>query len=222
MRLLPLVRAPLVALLALGVVILADPAIAVAQGGARYASLQDAQLADAAWSADSAAIVRASLAWMAALQYRDSAALDTLMAEEYALGAPGEARTPVSKARWIANAMTSVETDTAGYPVLQVRRLGPDVALARAHLYWRSRVRGRPVPRHYAITDVWVRRGGQWRVAARQGSLTTSFVAWTGAIAGAAVVGLAWLVSAVLRRRRRRRRRRMSGRTMGAPATAAA
>jgi ketosteroid isomerase-like protein len=158
----------------------------------------------ALWPADSLAIVQASRAWMQALRRRDRAALDSLMTPEWALAAPGADGPPLPKARWIDNSLTILETDSAAYPVLHARRLGPDVAITSARLYWKARLRGVPIPRAYDVTDVWVRRDGRWQVAARDGDLAGGPLIAMAFTLGAGLVALAWLIVAWMRRRRRR------------------
>ena len=180
--------------------------------------------AEQAWAADSLAVARASAAWMRALQRGDTSALDTLMAPDYRLSGPTNAGVGVDKATWIRNAQTIVATDSASYPVMGFRAIAPGVALGSGILYWRTRVRGWPIPlRQYAVTDVWVRRDGRWQIVARDADFAPQAWRRIGAVGGAlgmgAVLGLVWLVQRWRRRAAPRRVERAPGVGTTAPLT---
>ena len=96
-------------------------------------------------------------------------------------------------------------TDSASYEVMGFRSVAADVAVGSGILYWRTRLRGWPLPvRHYAVTDVWVRRDGRWQIIARDGDFAPQAWRRIGALGGALGMGVVWLlVSLALRRRRR-------------------
>lgn len=175
----------------------------------------------ARWSADSAAVARASVAWMRALTSRDTIALDSLMGREYRLSGPGEAGAGVDKATWIRNALTMIRTDSAGYQVLGFRPVAPDVVVGSGVLHWKMRLRGWPNPiRAYNVTDVWLRRDGRWQVVARDADIASGTLFRIGALLGVLgsllLLGTAWAIRAW----RRRRARARTGR-VGAPAAVA-
>jgi len=71
----------------------------------------------------------------------------------------------------------------------------------------RTRLRGWPVPvRHFAVTDVWVRRDGRWQIMARDADLAPQVWRWIGAVGGALGMAVVLGLVALVRRRRRRRR----------------
>jgi len=159
------------------------------------------------WTEDSLAVAQASAAWMRALQRRDTRGLDTLMATDFRLSAPSNPGDGVDKATWIRNAQTILATESAAYPAMGFRRVAPDVAVGSGLLYWRTRLRGWPVPvRHFAVTDVWVRRDGRWQIMARDADLAPQVWRWIGAVGGALGMAVVLGLVALVRRRRRRRR----------------
>jgi len=159
----------------------------------------------AGWTSDSVAIAQASRAWMRALQDGDRPALESLLTPEFALDTPGREGPPLPKEEWITNALTILETDSAGYEVLHVRRLGPDLAVSNGRLYWKARLKGVPIPRLYDVTDVWVRSEGRWQVAGRDADFAGGSVAKIAFAGGIGVTAFAWALTALVRRWRRRR-----------------
>lgn len=160
------------------------------------------------WATDSQAVADASHAWMRALQRGDARALDTLLDAGYRLSGPSNGGVGVDKATWIRNSQTLLTTDSASYPIMGYRSVAPDVVVGSGVLYWRTKVRGWPLPiRSFAVTDVWVRRAdtGAWKVVARDGEIAPRTAITLGGLAGAALISVVWALTAWWQRRRRRR-----------------
>ena len=160
------------------------------------------------WATDSAAVAEASHAWARALQHSDMRALDTLLATGFRLSASSDGGVGVDKPTWIRNTQTLLATDSASYRVMGYRAVGPDVVVGSGVLYWRTKLRGWPVPIHsFAVTDVWVRQAGtdSWQVVARDAEMAPPVFLVLGAVAGAALMGVLWALIAWRQRRQRRR-----------------
>jgi ketosteroid isomerase-like protein len=144
------------------------------------------------WSSDSAAVAAASRAWMRALQDGDRPALESIMAPEFMLDTPGKDGPALPRDQWLTNAFTLIETDSADYPLLRVRQLGPDLAISNGQLLWKARFKGVPVPAVHNFTDVWVRRDGRWQVIARDADLSDGSFATITFVVGALLGGVVW------------------------------
>ena len=124
------------------------------------------------------------------------------MAPEFMLDTPGKDGPALPKDQWLTNAFTIIETDSASYPLLRVRMLGPELAVSNGQLLWKARLKGVPIPAVHNFTDVWVKRDGRWQVISRDadfadGSLTMIvFVVGVvvGAIACALIAGIRWAI----------------------------
>ena len=127
------------------------------------------------------------------------------MTPEFALDTPGAEGPPLPRAEWLTNAFTIIETDSADYAVLHVRRLGPDLAVSNGRLYWKLRLRGVPVTSMHNFTDVWVRRADRWQVAARDADLVRGQFTAIAFAGGVGLVTLVWALTAFARRWRRHR-----------------
>ena len=152
--------------------------------------------ADARAQAD--ALRAASQAWMRAIEAKDRATLESFLAPEFELVAPGEAPT-TPREEWLHNA---VARDWSGfrYEALMPRVHG-DHATVHSRLYFHLA----PVPLELdaGIVDTWVRRDGRWNVTGRY--LGDSKAAYRfGVVAGFALGLAAWALWALAARLRRR------------------
>jgi ketosteroid isomerase-like protein len=78
----------------------------------------------------------------------------------------------VDRARWLQLAMGRIVCEEFVWQELRVRSLGEagDVGLVHGRSSQIARIDGRDWSGTFLITDVWVRREGTWRVAARHGT----------------------------------------------------
>lgn len=103
---------------------------------------------------------------MSAVERQDRAALELLVADEFMLEVPGDtARTP--RAEWIDNAV-NMKWEGFKFHNIKVRSFG-EVAVVSSLLDFKVTTGiGIPVSSDVQVTDVWVRRDGQWLIAVRQ------------------------------------------------------
>ena len=151
--------------------------------------------------ADEAAIKALSADWATAIERKDRRRLESILAEEFVLTAPGYPRErEVDRATWLQNA---IGKDWSGfrYENHLVRVQGMH-AVSTAHL--RFHVSPIPFEMDSGIVDLWEKREGRWQVTARmlaesqvQSRITFVF----GAVASALALVLWRLVRRVMRRR---------------------
>lgn len=113
---------------------------------------------------DTAELRRQSVAWMQAIEKKDEAALQALMAPEYVLMAAGDAE-QTSRREWIANAIDK-DWSRFRHEHLRIRLNGDgDHATVSSRLYFH--VSPIPIQLDAGVVDTWERRGGRWQVTAR-------------------------------------------------------
>ena len=103
---------------------------------------------------------------MSAVERQDRAALELLVADEFLLEVPGDtAFTP--RAEWIDNAV-NMKWGGFIFHNVKVRSFG-EVAVVSSLLDFKVTTGiGIPISSDVQVTDVWVRRDGQWLIAVRQ------------------------------------------------------
>lgn len=113
---------------------------------------------------DEAALRHASAAWMAAVAAKDTAALDAIVAAEFALKVPGDAPTDyVPRATWMANAIQLDWRDVhSENVVVEVRG---DHAVVSSRLSFRVGLM--PFALDSGVVDTWTKRDGRWQVTGR-------------------------------------------------------
>lgn len=104
----------------------------------------------------------------AAIQAKDVAALDELLAKDFAFMAFLEGRAPVvlNRGEWLK---TSEHYALVGFEIRHLAaRVFGNVAVVRLQPY-RMAVAGTSVDRsgEFAVVDVWTKDGGAWRLSAR-------------------------------------------------------
>jgi ketosteroid isomerase-like protein len=109
-------------------------------------------------------IVAAEAAWTEAVRTNDRAALERLLAPEFALMGAGAGRaTP--RDEWLAN-LAAMQIRSYAVRVTDVRVDG-DTATADAEGQWAVARNGRVMNDAFVLKDTWVRRDGQWQVVRR-------------------------------------------------------
>ena len=140
---------------------------------------------------------------MDAVARQDRAALEAMVAEEFMLEVPGDTAS-VPRAEWIDNAI-GMKWDGSKYNNIKVRAMG-DVAVVTSLLDYRVKTGiGIPISSTTQATDVWVRRNGQWLIAARQlgeDGLIGKVKMFVGFVAGLVL----WLLVSLFRKWRGRAR----------------
>ena len=103
---------------------------------------------------------------MDAVRLRDAAWLEDRLGAEFVLvtGRPGhEVR---SREEWIRVTAEEYEIESFAFEELEVLEYG-EVAIARARYRQEGRMGGADRAGAYLMTDVWVRREGDWRLVTR-------------------------------------------------------
>jgi ketosteroid isomerase-like protein len=154
---------------------------------------------------DEKALAALSSDWMVAIQQKDKAALERILAPDFKLAMPGDAPSEsVGREEWIANA---IEKDWSNfrYEKLAVRVDG-DHATVTSRLTFN--VAPMPMELDSAIVDVWQRRDGRWQVTNRylgQSQMQQRLAFFAGALAATVVGAVLYGLIRLLRRNRRRK-----------------
>ncbi len=107
---------------------------------------------------------RQSVAWSQAIEKKDEAALQALMAPEYVLMSAGDPE-QTSRQEWIANAIGR-DWSRFRHEHLRLRLNGDgNHATVSSRLYFH--VSPIPIELDAGVVDTWERRGGRWQVTAR-------------------------------------------------------
>jgi ketosteroid isomerase-like protein len=118
-------------------------------------------------STDIAAVEQAEHLWMSAMQHRDAAVLDRIVASNFELaGLDDLERPPVTRAAWIDNTLHHLKVDAFVFRTLKVTVFG-DVAVARSTFNWSGSFDGETFNDTSILVDTWVRRGSTWMVVSR-------------------------------------------------------
>ena len=174
--------------------------VAAILGAALWFATTAAQAAPASTEADAALLRQLSQEWSRAIEQKDRATLERLLAPEFSLQAPGEAER-IGREEWLGNAI-SMDWSHFRFENLVVNVDG-DRALVTSILYFR--VGPLPITWDSGVMDVWTRRSGQWQATHRylgESKLRNrmSFAAGFGTASAIAV--LWWLLARLMRRRR--------------------
>lgn len=103
-------------------------------------------------------------AWMEAAKRKDLEALERILAPEYAYTATGQGRQ--TRQQWLD---TIAIYDVSSFEIVEIdaRPYGYDVAVVLSRYRQAGSLDGVPRSGEFLITDVWVKRGDSWQVAAR-------------------------------------------------------
>jgi len=141
-----------------------------------------------------------SAQWMDAVVRKDQAALDGFLAPDYNYSKAGELEI-TDRSTWLKNAMV-MDWRYLHYRNFKVDLYG-ETAVVSAMVESKLGIWGIPLGSDVQVTDVWVKRNGQWQVSARHlgaSSMVGTVRVLIGFAAGLALCFLAWLF---LRLRRR-------------------
>jgi ketosteroid isomerase-like protein len=112
-------------------------------------------------------IQRRANEWMEAVRRKDLETLESLLAPEYALQAPGIGRMP--RDQWLT-AVSVYDIRSFEFEDVQVHLYG-DTAVMRSRYTQKATYNGGDRSAEFHVTDVWVRRDGQWQVVTRHTSV---------------------------------------------------
>jgi ketosteroid isomerase-like protein len=154
---------------------------------------------------DRGTLKRLSVELMDAVERKDRATLEKLLAPDYQLVSIGELEAGVNRSEWLANALR-MDWANRGYSDVRVDIEG-DVGIVTSNYAFRIDPGGwKPaVSATSPLVDVWVRRDGRWQIQRRHLG-GNSLTRWADRVLGF-VVGLLVLGSGLLLRRAVRRRR---------------
>jgi ketosteroid isomerase-like protein len=142
--------------------------------------------------------------WMRAVWDKDDVAINRLMADEFVLFSPGA---PISKRQtkpdWLRNARIAGSGECE-YSNVHVQAIG-EVAVMAAEMHCKGDFHGIGFEASSIVSDVWVKRDGMWKIAARIASTSPRFLGiWMPLFMGAALPLAAWCWFAVTARFRQR------------------
>lgn len=121
--------------------------------------------------------------WMQAWVERDSAVHEDSLAANFALVVSATPVLQVDRATWLDTACTRYVASQFGYHNVQVRELGPGLAVMSSIAEFSAEIDGVPRNGPLFIVDVWREIDGRWKVCARyssspeQGTLSAKAVA---------------------------------------------
>ena len=117
--------------------------------------------------ASAADIMALERSWMTAMQHRDAARLEALLAPDFTLaGAAEMSRKPIPRAEWLSNALHHLRVDAFAFGASRTHILG-DVAQVQAEFRWRGAFHREAFTDKVIVLDTWQRTDAGWRVTSR-------------------------------------------------------
>ncbi len=110
-------------------------------------------------------------AWMDAWRRQDRVRLEQILAPEFTLTSARTDRL-VDRAEWLS-LLDTVRNESFEYSDFRIDVFG-DAAVVRSKLSQVATVGEQRWDATFALTDVWIRRGGRWQVVARHSSTPPS------------------------------------------------
>ena len=108
--------------------------------------------------------------WMQAWVERDSAVLEDSLAANFALVLSATPALLVDRATWLQTACTRYVASNFSYHNVQVRELGPGLAVMSSIAEFSAEIDGVPRNGPLFLVDIWRQNKGQWKVCARYSS----------------------------------------------------
>ena len=110
---------------------------------------------------------------MQAVMDRDSVAMDSLIGEDFLLTSSESNGFLMPKQQYVTGSMNSevLQVDLFRFYDFRVR-VFPDrnTAIVHNRIDWKSTYRGKRWDADFLMTDVWMKRGGKWKIVARHSS----------------------------------------------------
>ena len=110
-------------------------------------------------------LITLSAQWMEALERKDRVALERFLAEDYFITAPGEIE-KTDRSEWLKNAI-ELDWTSLKYHNPRVNIYGDSAVITGLLDFKVTGSWGIPLSSDAQVTDIWVKRNGQWQVAAR-------------------------------------------------------
>ncbi len=146
-------------------------------------------------------LIALSTQWMEALEHKDQAALERFLAEDFYISSAGELD-KVNRSEWLKNAL-EMDWRNLRYHNFKVDFYG-DTAVVTSLLDFKVITKsGIPISTNGQVMDIWIKRNGQWQVAARHAgasSIEGYFRLGAGFGAGLALCLVVWLLLRLKRR----------------------
>jgi ketosteroid isomerase-like protein len=120
--------------------------------------------------ADSAELLQLSDVWMCAVQERDEATLERLVAPEFRFMAVHLSPEPMHRSEWINAALSGYEIVSFSFLDADVVVHG-DTGIVHSRYSQIGNLGTTDLSGVFRLTDVWARREGTWQVLARHSSL---------------------------------------------------
>jgi ketosteroid isomerase-like protein len=150
-------------------------------------------------------VIAADRQWMSALERKDRATLDRMLADEYTLADLSgiSSEPPVAKTQWLQNAI-HYDWHDLKFRSITAKVYG-DVAVVTGTLHFGLKGRGIPMSSDTEIVDVWAKRNGQWQVTMRRVGAYSLFdtLRWVGGFLLAVATGLFYLLGLRIAKRKR-------------------
>jgi len=137
--------------------------------------------------------------WMRAVWEHDDAALNRMMTDDFVYSSPSGSEKLERRQEWLQHFSGSGGECT--YSSIHVDAFGDEAVMA-AELSCPSGWLG--LRTRSVVADVWVKRGGQWRVATRVSNGVARFGFWLPMLIGAAIPLLVWAWISIQGRSRQR------------------
>ena len=115
-------------------------------------------------------LARLEQEWMQAMQDRDEARLEQLVAPEFQFTAIHIDPDPMSREAWMGAALGGYTIASFYYDTMDVVVAG-DTAVIHARYSQIASFNGRNLSSMFRLTDIWTRRDGHWQVVARHSSI---------------------------------------------------
>src|SRR3954447_7821299 len=109
---------------------------------------------------------------MQAMQDRDEARLEELVAPGFRFTALHLAPEPMSREQWMGAALGGYRISSFAYESMDIDVFG-DTAVIHARYSQMASYDGVNLSNAFRLTDIWARRDGQWQVVARHSSVLT-------------------------------------------------
>jgi ketosteroid isomerase-like protein len=114
-------------------------------------------------------LVKMENEWARAWQLPDPAALENIVADDFTLTSASSKGEITNKRQYIDTVLKLVRGDSYSFEKMTVRIYG-DTAVINACFQQSATFAGQDWSGDFLVTDVWVKRAGQWRVVARHAS----------------------------------------------------
>jgi ketosteroid isomerase-like protein len=108
--------------------------------------------------------------WMRAMQERDEARLEELVADRFRFTALHLAPEPMSREQWMGAAMGGYHIVSFAYQSMDIDVFG-DTGVIHARYSQIANYDAVNLSHGYRLTDVWARIDGRWQVVARHSSI---------------------------------------------------